>query len=246
MFVLGVIDLHSHIVPGVDDGSRSFEESSEMLDRIWKDCGRDTVMVMTPHFSTSMPSSVASGRRKKGLRFLEWAGPRWKMDLLLAGELMLQGLSTNNAECARYPGTGWVLVEFQPDTLWIQVKLLLRRLIRSGFRPMIAHPERYSWCRRREGRLVELSRMGCGSMVSARSFRVQKYASSARQLLSQGLVHCIASDAHSSGDYILNGEMRKIVSDSLRVSWETLTWQMPGMVIEDELLPLLPLTGGSS
>jgi protein-tyrosine phosphatase len=154
---------------------------------------------------------------------------------------MISGFALENLERCRYPGTGYVLIEFFPGITWMETLLQIRRLLRRGYRPLLAHPERYHWCRRRSDRLVKLSRMGCGALVSARSFQSRKHAPEARRLLEGGFAHGLCSDAHGHRDTILGEELRKRLGPDLHVPWEVYTGELPSMVLEDLSLPELPL-----
>ena len=243
---LPVIDLHSHLVPGVDDGAQTHDESLTILRRMGREYGSGSTVVFTPHYSAFMPSRVAGGRQGNVNRFIEGVSGQFDMEFLPAGELLVKGFSLENLEKVRYPGTGFVLVEFNSGVAWVETLLHLRRIIRKGYRPLIAHPERYYWCRNRGDRLVKLSRMGCGSIVSARSLRYPKYAGAARKLLSKGLAHAIASDVHSSSDRILSGELKSELGAFSCVPWDVLTYEIPSLILEDGSLPLLPLNKGDS
>lgn len=163
------------------------------------------------------------------------------LNFLTAGELLVTGASVRYMEETRYPGTGWVLVEFDERAIWYQIVFQIKRIINLGYSPLIAHPERYRWCRRRKERLIKLSKMGCGILVSARSLRYEKYSATACQLLREGLCHALASDVHSSNDYILNDDLRKIVEKSSVLPWQVLTREMPARILNDMKLPELPL-----
>ena len=242
---LSVIDLHSHIVPAVDDGARTNSEAIEIISRMRERLERGSTVVFTPHYSCSMSRRVVDGRHKRSLQFLDRVEAEFSPDLsfLAAGELMIERSSLRYMEETRYPGTGWVLVEFNTGVSWIETLIQLRRIINRGYSPLIAHPERYRWCRQRNERLIKLSKMGCGTMVSARSFRLNRYANTARKLLKNGLSHALCSDAHSIRDIILDGELKKKLDESSSIPWQVLTGDIPNMILNDLKLPELPLTG---
>lgn len=203
----------------------------------------DSTIVFTPHFSCSMHRRVVEARRRKSLQFQSRVEEKYTpgFSFLTAGELLIQGWSLKYLEELRYPGTGWVLVEFDSRVTWIETLIQLKRIIRMGYSPLIAHPERYTWCRRKKERLIKLSRMGCGVIVSARSFRLKKFATAARELLREGLSHALCSDAHSPQDFILDETLKKKTEEFSVIPWHVLTREMPGMILGDIKLPELPL-----
>lgn len=214
-----------------------------MLNRMSASLEADSTVVFTPHYSCRMNRRIAMARRNKSMKFQDRVDEEFsgKLNFLIAGELMISGGSLKYMEEIRYPGTGWVLVEFRTSVSWLETLIQLRRLISRGYMPLIAHPERYGWCRRKRSRLVTLSRMGCGAMISARSFRIKKYALAARSLLRDGLSHAICSDAHSPRDHIIDRKLKEKITDFSRVPWEVLTKESPEMILSDERLPELPL-----
>lgn len=197
--------------------------------------------MLTPHYSAFMPRQVIEGRISRVGRFLQGIPQLINLEILTAGELLIHGFSLDNLEAIRYPGTGYVLVEFSSGITWLETLLFVRRIRKKGYTPLIAHPERYYWCRKRGDRLVSLSRMGCGALISARSLLHEKYALTARRLLSRGLAHAVSSDAHSPSDYILDANLKHTLKESSVVPWEVLTREIPSLILDDRPLPNLPL-----
>lgn len=246
---LSVIDLHSHIVPAVDDGARTDSDAEEMIGRMSDKLETNSTIVFTPHYSCTMHRKVAEIRRIKSFQFQDRMEKKYTpgLNFLSAGELLIRGTSFRYMEEIRYPGTAWVLVEFDTGISWLETLIQLRRIIHRGYSPLIAHPERYRWCRRKKERLIKLSGMGCGTMVSARSFRLKKYATTARHLLRDGLSHVLCSDAHSIRDLILDGTLKEKIEESSAVPWHILTNEMPNKILNNIKLPELPLfQGGKS
>jgi protein-tyrosine phosphatase len=240
---LSIIDLHTHIVPAVDDGARTISEALDILGNMRKKLESGSTVVFTPHYSSSMNKRVVYGRRGISVRFQQQMEDRYydEMNFLTAGELMITGSSLRFMEEIRYPGTGWVLVEFSTGISWIEMLIQLKRLTKRGYAPLIAHPERYRWCRRNRNRLIGLSRMGCGTVVSARSFQFKKYAATAGKLLKDGLSHALCSDVHSLGDRILDESFKNVIEEFSAVPWQVITGEMPDLILNDSRLPELPL-----
>ncbi|OPX31786.1 MAG: hypothetical protein B1H09_02135 [Gemmatimonadaceae bacterium 4484_173] len=212
---------------------------SSMRDRLES----DSTVVFTPHYTSFMGDMVMVGKRRISIQFQKQMEEKFKEEIsfLSAGELLLRGSSLKHMEEVRYPGTGWVLVEFDTTVSWIESLIQLKRILRKGYYPLIAHPERYRWCRQNRNRLVKLSRMGCGAVVSARSLRFKKYAAAARGLLTDGFCHCLCSDAHSPQDLILDNSLKDIIQGFSTVPWSVLTGELPELILNDMKLPELPL-----
>ncbi len=190
-----------------------------------------------------MHSRVVSARINASFRAQDIFEEQYqnKLNFLVAGELMLNTFSSRGVEAIRYPGTGWILVEFRLGVSWIETLIKLKRLIDKGYSPLLAHPERYKWCRRNNRKLIRLSEMGCGIVVSARSFHFKKYAVVARTILKQGLAHALCSDAHSPKDLVLNEKLRSKYCSFSDVPWNLVTYELPNRILNDMQLPKLPL-----
>lgn len=198
-------------------------------------------VVVTPHYTTSMPGRVIEVRSRRVAAFVESVEDTVVFELIPAGELLISGLELAPLELVRYPGTGWVLVEFSTGISWLETLFHLKRILKRGYFPLVAHPERYRWCRGNPLRLVTLSAMGCGTLVSARSLRFEKYAATARRILAKGLAHGLCSDAHSPSDHILDRRLKARLEESTDIPWDLLTREIPRLVLDDKPLPPLPL-----
>lgn len=193
-----IIDLHTHILPELDDGARSLRHSLEMA-RIAVESGV-RVLVATPHCAGDRRAEVRSAadllrralqEEQIPLRLflgMEIFGTPETAGLLRDGKLF----TLNNS---RYP-----LIEFDFGSDGTMESRVLADVIRAGFTPIVAHPERYA-CVRRDPELVNYwHRMGCLFQVNRGSLlgRFGEDARSmARELVCRGFATAVASDAHS-------------------------------------------------
>lgn len=213
-----MIDIHCHILPEVDDGSDSLDETLEMC-RIALADGTTTI-VATPHqqdgvYQNSVETilervrTVRTHLKKANLQLelLPGADVRIEVD---TGEKILQGevLSINNTK--RY-----FLLEFPAHAIPVNIDRLIFNLLLKDITPVLTHPERILEVQENPNRVYELVSMGVLSQVTAMSItgdfgsRVKKCA---HTLLKHNLVHVIASDAHSA-DY-----RNPILSDAVKVA----------------------------
>lgn len=200
-----MIDIHCHILPVFDDGSASMAESLTMA-RMAAASGV-TGIVTTSHF----PGQPASIRRLKLLldRFsaLDKAlqDERIPVKLYLGAEILCLPETPLLAQKHALPtigDTNYLLTEFNFGEPGSYMTQMLEMLIDAGYRPIVAHPERYE-CVQRDPRLARdwFEDMNCvlqlnkGSILGAFGSRVQQ---TSHLLLEQGLVHVIASDAHGA------------------------------------------------
>ena len=195
-----MLDVHTHVLPGVDDGPAAVEDSLEM-GRIAAASGT-TEMVATPHVTWDIPTTsaqVADGVAALQDRFdAEGIGVR----LRTGGEVALsRGIELPDEELAalRLGGGEWLLVECPLTANAAGFETLLGTLLARGHRILLAHPERSPGLQRDPaalGRLVDagmLTQVTAGSLTGAFGRTVQQYA---YQLVEAGLVHNVASDAH--------------------------------------------------
>lgn len=199
-----MIDIHCHILPEFDDGSYSMEESLEMA-RMALDSGV-TGIVATPHFPGEPESIRRLGTLMERFQSLEEALRAEKIPLTLyhGAEILCLPETPQLAKQRRLPTIGdtdYLLTEFRFDASASYMTRMLHALLDEGYRPVVAHPERYAAVQQ-DPRLAAhwfrdlrcVLQLNKGSVLGAFGTRVQQ---TARILLDQGLAHIIASDAHS-------------------------------------------------
>lgn len=192
------IDCHSHILPMMDDGSRSIEESLNMIDESLKQ-GVHTIM-LTPHFyaSKDSPSSFIA-RRKNSLSMLGNALGEREVSLLPGAEVQyFEGLvATDSLSSLKIENTELLLIEM-PYGKW--KKRVLDDLItinrEDGYRVVIAHIERHL-SEQHHGVLDELLRNNILIQASAEWFLGGFSRRKALKTLEEGFVHLIGSDCHN-------------------------------------------------
>ena len=193
-----MIDLHSHILPGLDDGAQSLEDSVAMA-RLAVDSGI-TAMVATPH--------CADDRRRE--TYDSWLflrdvlhECRIPLELYLGMEIfgtpdtarMLREGQLYTLNGSQYP-----LIEFAFRTDCTEETRILESVCNAGFHPIVAHPERYAFVQQVPEIMNEWFQMGClfqinrGSLMGRFGRSVQR---TAVMLLERGFATAIASDFHS-------------------------------------------------
>ena len=235
-----MIDVHTHLLPGVDDGSSSIDVSRPVLERFAAD-GVET-LVCTPHLRASAADSASSLRAQHGALLAELAaaapnGPH----LLLGWEIMLDepGVDLKRPELALGTSTA-VLVEFPRTSPPENGAAELFRIRMSGAVPVLAHPERYWGCTVQAVR--EWRR--CGAVIQMDAvmlFGKSPLSVLARDLVTEGLVDCMASDNH--GDRRSLAAAREWIVENAGDEHATLlTHENARRVLADEpTLPVAPL-----
>lgn len=196
----GLTDCHSHVLPGVDDGSPSMEKSLEIL-RFMEDQGVAELW-LTPHVMEDVRNTT------EGLqaRFSELcAAYNGTVRLNLAAEYMLDSLYEDRLEAhdlLTHSGDELVLVETSAIVPPVNLWGLLEKTMHEGYRPLIAHPERYSYMTMAD--YDRLRAMGCRMQLNLPSLaghygpHVQKRAVA---LLQGGCYSMVGSDCHRLGSW---------------------------------------------
>ncbi|HEX6536899.1 MAG TPA: CpsB/CapC family capsule biosynthesis tyrosine phosphatase [Gemmatimonadaceae bacterium] len=188
-----MIDIHSHLLPGVDDGSPSIEVSVPVLERFGRE-GVD-VLVCTPHLRATDAARAPVARYAEILARLAAAAPP-KPALRQGWEIMLDAPGIDlRAPGLQLGGSGAVLVEFPRMNVPPGAAHELLRIRMSGVIPVLAHPERYHGATL--DMVLEWRSVGAVIQVdSAMLFGKAPMCRLARAMLEEGLVDCIASDNH--------------------------------------------------
>ncbi len=201
-----VTDIHSHILPGLDDGAGSWEQAEEML-RIARKEGIQNIVV-TPHF---MPGHKNPPKEKilEQLTILQEIGDKqgYGIRLYPGNEIYYHEEVPDLLEEGRiFPlaGSEYVLVEFSPMDDYRYIRNALAEIQTVGFLPIVAHVERYeSLCSKPFDKLAELRDMGALLQVNMASIegktgrKCQKLVFS---MLKKQLVDFLGTDAHSAGN----------------------------------------------
>lgn len=197
------IDIHSHILPHMDDGSGSYEMSLNML-RIAYDEGIHTI-IATPH---NMPGKGFAAIDKVKERIEELHGRSAEMgidiNILPGSELYYRGEIPElieNGTAVPMNGKRLVLVEFEPMNDSRYIINALKNIMNTGYTPIVAHVERYpSLLDRKLENIAAISDMGCYIQMNA-STVTGKLGFGMRRLIhklfKEELIDFIGTDAHS-------------------------------------------------
>jgi protein-tyrosine phosphatase len=193
-----MVDIHSHVLWGMDDGAPTIEVSLEML-RVAADAGT-TDIVATPHSNAEFeyqPALIAE--RIEELTRKTGGKPRIHRgcDLHLSFDNIVEAIATPGKYSIN--GRRYILVECSDLHIAGSMDRVLDRLQRADLVPIVTHPERNPILQKDMAKLEAWVNQGCLVQVTALSVLGgfgKKAGAAARTLLSKGLVHVIASDAH--------------------------------------------------
>jgi protein-tyrosine phosphatase len=242
-----MIDLHSHILPGVDDGARTLDDSLEIARAAVAD--GITAIAATPHVRHDYPTSARAMEERVAELGDALAEAEIPLDLRTGGEIDVEWLERLPLQDLRRYGLGgnpgYLLVE-TPYHGWPS-KLVreLLGLVESGIVPVLAHPERNADVQVEPGSLVPLVRNGVLVQVTAASIdgRVGRRAQrTGLDLIEYGLAHLIASDAHHASVRAVGmTEAARRVGNEELATW--LTQAVPAAIVDGDPIPDRPAGG---
>lgn len=198
----GYLDMHSHILPGVDDGAKDWEMTEQMLQKAYQQGVRQ--IVATPH---NYP-----GRRRQEnaeiLKLAEEADQRAKkiapdLQVLCGNEIYYRGgiaEEVKSGHALPMAGGRHLLIEFHPNEAYGRIYQGVKELVEEGYDPVIAHMERVQELFSSEDRLREIIKTGARIQVNCESLvggMFDRRASRLRKMIESGLVHFLGSDCHN-------------------------------------------------
>lgn len=193
-----MIDLHCHILPGVDDGALDIRDSAGMARQAEAD-GIETICA-TPHIRHDHDVRIEELAERVEAVNRRLREEHVAVEVLAGGEVAetaALGLSDEELERVALGGGRWILLEPAPGPLDESLHRCIEHLAERGYRTLLAHPERHlsEDMFQRIGRLIE-----AGALVQATAdfFLRERMATGMVALAEAGLVHVLSSDAHSS------------------------------------------------
>lgn len=203
---LGVVDIHTHVLPGIDDGAEKMALSYRMLRRSYKQGVRK--VIATPHYVAyhwrTKPQQIQELMEKLAARVRK-AMP--DLELYRGQEIQyFEGMveMLREGKLLTLAGSRYVLTEFLPTSSWSQIERAVRELTMAGYLPVLAHIERYQ-CLREKGRLEELMKEGAylqmnyGSLTKLSHFwkiRERLDRRWCRRTLLAGYISFLGTDMH--------------------------------------------------
>lgn len=231
-------DLHTHILPGVDDGSKNMEETLAML-RKAKEQGIRTI-IATPHYKVGQQKKTAKELQQIQNMVQQTAKQEGiTMEILLGNELYYNSEiceRLDKGEALTLAGSRYVLVEFSVSCEYGEMYHGLRKLIQNGYIPILAHIERYACLHkdRKKEKIKELIRLGVYMQMNTDSLK--RYAN--RKLVKEGYIHFFGSDCHNMGNRKPNMQdgIKELGRSVDRKQLEKIVLEHPKKVREDKFL----------
>jgi protein-tyrosine phosphatase len=193
-----MVDIHSHIVFGVDDGAQTIEDSVAMLEMAAESGTTD--IVATPH--SDLQFSYDPDLIKERIAEIQArVGDKIRIHKGCDFHLFYDNIERCKEDKSRFTINGhrYLMVEFADMSIPKTIDTIFRDMLDRDITPVITHPERNRLLMKRVNDMVQWVRAGCLIQVTANSFtgRFGKSAEEgAHRLMRQNMVHFIASDAH--------------------------------------------------
>ncbi len=194
------VDLHSHLIPGIDDGAKTIEDSLALI-RALHELGYRK-LITTPHVMNDLyPNSPET--ILKGLEALRQAVKREGIEIELdaAAEYLLDETFGDKLEAGQLltlPGNR-VLVEMSFVSPPMELESLLFRLQAKGYQPLLAHPERYLFMKEDFRKYQDLKERGCEfqlNLLSLTGYYGKPIKDNGYRLLKAGLIDFLGTDLH--------------------------------------------------
>lgn len=202
MIIDNLVEMHSHILPGIDDGSKDVETSLKMIERLHKQGAKK--IVLTPHYySDDISLDDFLRKRDSAMNTLLRELPSGYPQLIAGAEVYISEYLFNNTNLneLKIANSDYILIEhpFSTDFSQKTYDKLMNLNCDYGVLPILAHIERYKPLIDEKYLLDEYVDMGCLAQVNISSF-----ASAPRHVrkklfkfLDAGLIHLIGSDCHN-------------------------------------------------
>lgn len=234
-------DIHCHLLPGIDDGSKTIEESIETLRRAEEE--GVTEIVLTPHYIENTRYNCNNKNKKELFEELKkaMASAGINIKIYLGNENYISNnfvdLMTKK-EIMTINNSRYLLFEFPLNQIYQNSKEILYELVTMGCVPILAHPERYRDFQKHPELAEEYASMGILLQGNYKSL-LGKYGRGAKKtlkiFLKKGLITFMGSDMHHTDDYQIEKarkKVKKIVKDDKKV--EDLFCNNFDKVIRDE------------
>lgn len=198
----GIIDVHTHILPGIDDGAKNWDVCLDMIERSW-DFGVRRI-IATPHclpwkkqiscekIRTLCREAEERAKKELGKSIHIYPGSELYYHTDLLDEL-------NRGKVLTLANSRYILVEFGTDVPYRELYQGMSRLMTAQYQPILAHVERYE-CLRQQERLEELKTTGVLLQMNQEAFQKNFFDETgkwSRYQLLDGKIDFVASDMHN-------------------------------------------------
>ncbi len=204
IFPEGFIDIHSHLLPGIDDGSKSMENSIELIQKLASNGIKR--FITTPHTMAEVyPNTPEIILQKRDALREELKKRNIDVSLDAASEYLLDHDFYNKlkaGEVLTFGKSKYILVEMSFFNAPNNLKELLFEIQLAGLKPIMAHPERYNFYGGKMEEYRSLKSYGCKfqlNLLSLTSHYGKQVQKTTYKLLEEGLYDFVGTDTHHTG-----------------------------------------------
>ena len=239
----GLIDIHSHILPGVDDGSQSMEMSLKMIEMSYAQGVR--TVIATPHYYPGHRNAEHSRIFDVYIKLKEQIRKEYPdFQLLLGQEIYYKDIVIDllkEKKIYTLAESRYILIEFQINVDYRQIYHAARKCIEAGYYPILAHVERYACLYKNSRGLEELAKLGAYMQVNAENFRGSLFDRNKHyclKLIQSGYVQFIGSDCHNldSRKPDMIDAIKYLENKMDPVSCQTVLYENPSKIPENQYL----------
>ena len=237
-----MIDIHSHILPNMDDGASSWEISLKMCRQASEDGVK--IIVATPHTLNGIydnyPKAIAEKVKILNQKIKEnniplqiLPGSEVHLSADIIEKLKKQKILTLNK-------SNYILLEFPHTQVPLYIEKILFQIQIMGITPILSHVERNLEFQRKPDSLANLIQKGALAQLTASSLcgafgpKIEKFS---QDILANGLAYCIASDAHSDSESGRNTVLSKAAAEASKIIGQDAAWDLvqtnPKKIIEN-------------
>ena len=240
-----MIDFHSHIIPNVDDGSRSVEETFELLKEA-KDAGFSGV-ISTSHYMEEYYETDVAERNVWIKAISESLGKKdIDLNLYLGNEVYITKNIINLLETRKATSinnSNYVLFEFPMNSKPMDMYDIIYDMLEYKLIPILAHPERYSFVQKDPNLVYDLIQKGVlmqSNYGSILGMYGEKAEIIVRKLLENNMVHFLGSDVHRSGSVYpkIHNCLREIETIIGEDKLEEISSVNPELVVENKRIDI--------
>lgn len=191
-----VWDIHCHILPGVDDGAPNMEASLKMIEMSIREGIQD--IILTPHYIAGQTNADLIQLQFEKLRY-EVQKKGLEIQLVLGNELYYSPSILDELKKGRalaIANTSYVLVEFQLDITFEKMSQAFHELFMNGYRPILAHLERFQCLREQPHHVEQLIDAGIYMQANTNSFLREDDFKFLIPLAKEGWIHFLGTDSH--------------------------------------------------
>lgn len=235
------VDIHSHILYGIDDGSKSLEESIEIIKQHIEMGFKD--IILTPHYIENSKYETNNKEKKKLLETLKKELKKQNIDinLYLGNEVFVNNtLEIDKEKIEKLNNSKYLLIEFPMGEKPKNINNIIYELKIQGIIPVIAHPERYTFVQEHPNIVDEWVEEGAllqsnyGSIVGVYGENAKK---AVKKLLKKNVISVLATDIHYPNNKIYQNieksrkKIKKIIGEEKYIE---LTITNPKKIIENK------------